>query len=135
MAATVGRLQRVLWPQRSNRPAPGHHSDDLEPLDAYEPVNALVAERDGDLIGLVHYIFHRTTTSIAPTCYLQDLFTAGNARGTGAGRALIEAVYERAKAAGSARVYWLTHETNNEAMLLYDRIAERSGFVQYRHVF
>ena len=69
---------------------------------------------------------------IAPTCYLQDLFTAESARGQGIGRALIEAVYERARAAGASRVYWQTHETNRTAMLLYDRIAERSGFLVYR---
>ena len=101
-------------------------------FDAYEPVNALVAEQDGRLLGLVHYLYHRTTTSIAPTCYLQDLFTSEAARGKGVGRALIEGVYERAKAAGAARVYWLTHETNTTAMQLYDKVAERSGFLQYK---
>jgi GNAT superfamily N-acetyltransferase len=101
-------------------------------FDAYEPVHALVAERDGQLLGLVHYLFHRSTTMIAPTCYLQDLFTAEAARGKGVGRALIEAVYARAKEAGSSRVYWQTHETNLTAMKLYDKVAERSGFVVYR---
>jgi GNAT superfamily N-acetyltransferase len=69
---------------------------------------------------------------IGPTCYLQDLFTAESARGQGIGRALIESVYERAKAAGSQRVYWQTHETNLTGMKLYDKVAERSGFVVYR---
>jgi GNAT superfamily N-acetyltransferase len=101
-------------------------------FDAYEPVHALVAERDGQLIGLVHYLFHRSTIQIAPTCYLQDLFTNEASRGQGAGRALIEAVYERAKAAGSSRVYWLTHETNATAIRLYNQVAERSGFIVYR---
>ena len=101
-------------------------------FDAYEPVHALVAERDGELLGLVHYIYHRNTTMIGPTCYLQDLFTVENARGKGVGRALINAVYARAKEAGSPRVYWLTHETNLTAMKLYDAVAERSGFVVYR---
>ena len=101
-------------------------------FDAYEPVHAIVAEHDGKLIGLVHYLFHRTTTSIAPTCYLQDLFTAEEARGKGIGRKLIDAVYEQAKLAGVARVYWLTHETNSIAMQLYDKVADRSGFVVYR---
>jgi|SRR5581483_7799356 len=101
-------------------------------FDAYEPVHALVAERDGQLIGLVHYLFHRSTIQIAPTCYLQDLFTGEASRGQGVGRALIEAVYERAKAAGASRVYWLTHETNATAMRVYDQVAERSGFIVYR---
>lgn len=101
-------------------------------FDAYEPVHALVAERDGALLGLVHYLFHRSTTMIGPTCYLQDLFTNAAARGQGIGRALIEAVYARAREAGAKRVYWQTHETNETAMKLYDKIAERSGFVVYR---
>jgi GNAT superfamily N-acetyltransferase len=101
-------------------------------FDAYEPVHALVAELDGQLLGLAHYIFHRNTTLIAPVCYLQDLFTAESARGRGVGRALIELVYQRAKEAKSPRVYWQTHETNQTAMKLYDQVAERSGFVVYR---
>ena len=101
-------------------------------FDAYEPVHAVVAEKDGQLLGLVHFIFHRNTTMIGPTCYLQDLFTSAAVRGQGIGRALIECVYERAKAAGSPRVYWQIHETNLTAMKLYDKVAERSGFVVYR---
>jgi GNAT superfamily N-acetyltransferase len=101
-------------------------------FDAYEPVHAMVAEQDSQLLGLVHYLYHRSTTLLGPTCYLQDLFTAEGARGQGVGRALIEAVYERARSAGSQRVYWQTHETNATAMLLYDKVAERSGFLVYR---
>jgi GNAT superfamily N-acetyltransferase len=101
-------------------------------FDTYEPVHAMVAEHDERLVGLVHYLFHRSTISIAPTCYLQDLFTGQTTRGKGVGRALISAVYEQAKLAGVARVYWQTHETNSTAMKLYDQVAERSGFVVYR---
>jgi GNAT superfamily N-acetyltransferase len=101
-------------------------------FDDAEPVHALVAERDGRLVGMVHYLFHRSTTAIADTCYLQDLFTDPAARGGGIGRALIEGVYERGRAAGAGRVYWLTHETNRTARLLYDKVAEDSGFVMYR---
>ena len=101
-------------------------------FDAYEPINALVAEDCGELVGLAHYIFHRNTIQIAPTCYLQDLFTAAAARNRGIGRLLIEAVYERAAVAGTGRIYWQTHETNSTAMALYNKVAERSGFVVYR---
>jgi GNAT superfamily N-acetyltransferase len=101
-------------------------------FDAYEPMHCLVAEQGDQLIGLAHYLFHRSTTMIGPTCYLQDVFTSESARGRGVGRALIEAVYARAKAAGSKRVYWQTHETNIVAQRLYDQVAERSGFVVYR---
>lgn len=104
-------------------------------FDAYEPVHALVAEARGKLLGLTHYIFHRSTTALGPSCYLQDLFTSDAARGKGIGRALINGVYERAKLAGCPRVYWQTHETNHTAMQLYDKLAERSGFVVYRKLF
>lgn len=101
-------------------------------FDAYEPVYALVAENEGKLIGLTHYIFHRSTTAIGSNCYLQDLFTDVSARGKGVGRALINAVYEQARLGGSSRLYWHTHETNNTAMQLYNKVAERSGFIVYR---
>jgi GNAT superfamily N-acetyltransferase len=101
-------------------------------FDDREPVFALVAEREGRILGLVHYLFHRSTTLIGPTCYLQDLFTSEASRGQGVGRALINEVYNQAKLAGSSRVYWLTHETNEVAMQLYNKVAEKSGFVVYR---
>jgi len=101
-------------------------------FDAYEPVHGLVAESNGQLLGLAHYLFHRSTTAIEPVCYLQDLFTSNAARGRGIGRALINRVYEQARLAGSSRVYWQTHQTNLTAMQLYDKVAERSGFVVYR---
>lgn len=103
-------------------------------FDPAEPVHALVAERDGALVGLVHYLFHRSTTAIELTCYLQDLFTSEEARGAGVGKALVEAVYARAAAAGSTRVYWLTHETNATARRLYNQVADNSGFIVYRKV-
>ncbi len=101
--------------------------------DPREPVHALVAEEHGKLVGLTHFLYHRTTVAIAQTCYLQDLFTIPEARGRGIAKALIEAVYERAREAGAARVYWQTHETNTTAQRLYDKVAERSGFIVYRH--
>jgi len=101
-------------------------------FDPYEPMFALVAEQGGVLLGLTHYLLHRSTTSLLPSLYLQDLFTTTEARGKGVGRALIEAVYAAARAQGLPRVYWQTHETNETAMTLYDRIAEKSGFLVYR---
>jgi GNAT superfamily N-acetyltransferase len=100
-------------------------------FDAAEPMHAIVATHAGQLIGIAHFLFHRSTTQLNLTCYLQDLFTLESARGKGVGGALIEAVYEKAKAAGSKRVYWQTHEINATAMRLYDKVATRSGFVVY----
>lgn len=97
-----------------------------------EPMHALVAENASRVLGIAHYLFHRTTTQIAPTCYMQDLFTAEEARGLGIGRALITSVCERARRAGSAWVYWQTQETNTRARRLYDQLTEPSGFIVYR---
>ncbi|MDP9879187.1 GNAT superfamily N-acetyltransferase [Variovorax boronicumulans] len=100
-------------------------------FDAYEPVHALVAERDGQLVGLVHYLFHRSTTRIEPTCYLQDLFTQSSERGRGVGRQLIQGVYDAVRRAGGQRVYWQTHTTNAAGRTLYDKVAKHEGFIVY----
>lgn len=93
--------------------------------------NALVAEQDGRLVGLVHYIFHAHNWRVEDVCYLQDLYVDPDTRGTGAGRALIEAVYAAADANGTPAVYWLTQEFNTTARQLYDRIAKVSPFIRY----
>jgi GNAT superfamily N-acetyltransferase len=100
-------------------------------LDPNEPVHGLVAERDGRVVGLSHHLFHRHCWHLADVCYLQDLFVEPSARGGGAGRALIEAVYAAADAAGAAAVYWTTAEDNAGARALYDRIGVRTPFIKY----
>jgi GNAT superfamily N-acetyltransferase len=104
-------------------------------LDPSEPMQGCFAFAEGEAVGIVHYIEHRSCWTTGNYLYLQDLFVAASTRGRGVGRALIEHVYGEAVARGCARVYWLTHETNREAMQLYDRIADRSGFLQYRKLF
>jgi GNAT superfamily N-acetyltransferase len=103
-------------------------------LNAAEPMNGLVAERDGDLLGLTHYLFHRSTWSQSYYCYLEDLFVAPECRIQGVGRALIEAVEAEARRVNATRLYWLTHESNSRAQILYNKVADRSGFIQYRKV-
>lgn len=103
--------------------------------DPNEPMFVLGAYLGGKLTGIVHYLYHRTTWTMGNYCYLQDLFVAETARGLGLGRALIEAVCEKARAEGASRVYWLTQEDNATARALYDKLAERSGFIQYRKIF
>ena len=103
-------------------------------LDAAEPMHAAIAWQGTRAVGLVHWIMHRGCWSVGDYCYLNDLYAEPDVRGSGVGRALIEHVYEAARQAGCSRVYWLTHESNEVAMRLYDRIADRPGFVQYRKV-
>ena len=103
--------------------------------DPDEPIFALGGYVDGELAGFAHYLFHRSTWAPKRYCYLEDLFVADSARGRGLGRALIEAVYEKAEAAGASRVYWLTQSSNTQARVLYDKVADNLGFIQYRKVF
>lgn len=102
-------------------------------LDPDQPMFALVAELEEQLVGLAHYLFHRSTTALSDICYLQDLFTSNRARGKGVASALISRVYDEAKTRGASRVYWQTQESNTQARRLYDKLAERSGFIVYRH--
>ena len=100
--------------------------------DPDEPMFLLGAYVDRKLRGIVQYLFHRSSWTAGDYCYLQDLFVAEEARGLGLGRALIEAVYEKATEAGASRVHWLTQTTNTQGRILYDQVAELSGFIQYR---
>ena len=100
-------------------------------FDPAEPVFALVAELDGGVVGLAHYLFHRSTSRIEPVCYLQDLFTAAACRGRGVGRALILGVGDEARRARARRLYWHTHEGNAAGRALYDKVATHAGFIVY----
>ena len=100
-------------------------------FDPAEPVFALVAEDQGQLVGLAHYLFHHSMTKIEQVCYLSDLFTLPSLRGKGVGRSLIEAVCTQAKANGASRVYWQTHESNAAGRQLYDKVAKHLGFIVY----
>ncbi|AMB86349.1 GNAT family acetyltransferase [Pseudomonas agarici] len=103
-------------------------------LDPDDTTHAALAWQDGKAVGLVHFIYHRSTWSVQDSCYLQDLFVAPDVRGAGLGRLLIEHVYVTSAQAGCAKVHWLTHETNATAIQLYERIAERPGFIHFRKV-
>lgn len=100
-------------------------------FDANEPVHCIVAERDGRIVGICHYLYHRSTSRLEYNCYLQDLFTVPEERGHGVGRALIKAVCDIAKEAGSKQVYWQTHTTNTPGRTLYDKVAKHYGFIVY----
>ncbi len=102
-------------------------------FDPHEPVFALVAEVEGKVVGLTHYLYHRSTSRIELTCYLHDLFTDQALRGQGVGRALIQGVYQEAKSAGIKRVYWQTHQTNAAGRTLYDKVAKHIGFIVYSY--
>lgn len=101
-------------------------------LDPAEPTHLALAWQGDKAVGMVQFIYHRSNWSIGNSCYLQDLFISPEVRGTGGGRLLIEHVYATARADGCAKVHWLTHETNITAQQLYDRIADRPGFIQFR---
>jgi ribosomal protein S18 acetylase RimI-like enzyme len=101
-------------------------------LDPLEPMGGFIArDAAGAAQGLVHWIDHRSCWTPGDYCYLQDLYVAGSLRGRGVGTALIERVGAAARLRGCSRVYWITHETNEVAQSLYDKVAERSGFIQF----
>lgn len=91
----------------------------------------IVAARDGQLVGITHYLFHRSCWTVEDVCYLQDLYVESSERGTGVGRALIEAVYSAADSAGTPSVYWHTQHFNYAGRQLYDRVAQLTPFLRY----
>lgn len=102
-------------------------------LDPHEKMGCLVMENaTGRLVAFTHYLYHRSAWSISNNCYLQDLYVQPEQRKKGLATQLIQAVYEEAKKEQCAKVYWLTHESNLEAQSLYNQVAEKSGFIQYR---
>ena len=98
--------------------------------DPHSP-SGLMACLDGKPVGLVHYLFHAHCWRPEGICYLQDLFTAEQARGHGAGRALIKAVYKAADARNVSGVYWTTQDFNATARRLYDQIGVLTPFIKY----
>jgi GNAT superfamily N-acetyltransferase len=102
--------------------------------DPAEPVFVMGAFADGRMVGIVQYLFHRSNWTVGNYCYLQDLFVTPDTRGLGIGRRLIAAVEVQAREAGASRLYWLTQESNHAARALYDQVASRSGFIQYRKI-
>ena len=133
MEAPLGCVQLVLRTQRHDSIADRRHEDDLVALSRRQRTGACAGRRRASRsTRIAHYLFHRSTTQIGPSCYLQDLYTADAARGKGIARALIQEVYGHAASAGAPRVYWQTHDSNTRAMALYDKVAEKSGFLVYR---
>lgn len=127
------RLWRLYLEFYETELPPGQYDRNWARLfDPSEPVFGYLAEVDARPRGLVHIVMHRSFWMDEPSCYLQDLYADAELRGTGVGRALIEHVYETVRAAGGTRVHWLTHHTNETGRRLYGRIAEESGFIQYR---
>ena len=98
-----------------------------------EDLHGLAARLDGRVVGLTHFLFHRSAWTVGPVCYLQDLFVEDTARGHGTGRALIEAVADHARSKRSERLYWLTETDNATARQIYDRLAKNSGFIRYNY--
>ncbi|WP_434561566.1 GNAT family N-acetyltransferase [Pseudomonas sp. R1-6] len=131
-AAWLPLWQAYLRFYNTELPEAVTHSTWQRLLDDREPTHGALAWHGDTAVGLVHFIYHRSNWSIENSCYLQDLLVTEQSRGTGVGRQLIEFVYATAKADGCAKVHWLTHETNATAIKLYERIAERPGFIQFR---
>ena len=103
-------------------------------MDPSEPTHLALAWQGDKAVGMVQTVIHRSNWSVGNSCYLQDLYVSPQVRGTGVGRQLIEHVYAQARALDCAKVHWLTQVTNATAIRLYERIADRPGFIQFRKV-
>jgi GNAT superfamily N-acetyltransferase len=137
LAAKDEARWRVLWSgyldfYKSSVPEAVYASTFARLLgDDTQDFHGMVAEQDGTIVGLVHYLFHRHCWRIENVCYLQDLYADPAVRGTGIGRKLIEAVYQAADEAGAPAVYWLTQEDNAVGRRLYDRVGQKTDFIKY----
>jgi GNAT superfamily N-acetyltransferase len=137
LAAKDEARWRVLWSgyldfYKSSVPEAVYASTFARLLgDDTQDFHGMVAELDGEVVGLVHYLFHRHCWRIENVCYLQDLYADPAVRGTGIGRKLIEAVYQAADEAGAPAVYWLTQEDNAVGRRLYDRVGQKTDFIKY----
>ncbi|VVO27679.1 GNAT family N-acetyltransferase [Pseudomonas fluorescens] len=131
-AAWLPLWQAYLRFYNTELPEAVTHSTWQRLLDPGEPTHSALAWTGGQAVGMVNFIYHRSNWSIENSCYLQDLLVTPQTRGTGVGRKLIEYVYATAREDGCCKVHWLTHETNATAIQLYERIAERPGFIQFR---
>ena len=131
-AAWLPLWQAYLRFYKTELPEAVTQSTWLRMLDPNEPTHAALAWADNKAVGMVHFIYHRSNWAIENACYLQDLLVVPETRGTGVGRQLIEFVYATAKADDCNKVHWLTHETNATAIQLYEHLAERPGFIQFR---
>jgi GNAT superfamily N-acetyltransferase len=100
-------------------------------LDPSSPIFCVVAEVDGRIAGIAHYLLHESTGTFTPACYLQDLFVDPEVRAGGIGKSLIDWIVAEAKARGWSRVYWTTRENNYRARGLYDKYTPHSGFLRY----
>ena len=138
LAATDEAAWRALWTgyldfYESSVPKAVYASTFARLLgDDAQDFHGLVAEQDGVVVGLVHYLFHRHCWRVENVCYLQDLYADPAVRGTGVGRKLREAVYDAADQAGAPAVYWLTQEDNSAGRRLYDRVGQLTNFIKYQ---
>src|SRR5947209_13827355 len=109
---------------------PAAYDDAWSALLADSKIHARTAWVDGRMSGLAHFLVHGHSHA-NDLCYLQDLFTAPEARGRGVARALIAYVTEWARARHCSGLCWQTHVSNMRARGVYAQVAEHQGFIVY----